>query len=45
MGEAPFFLLLMPVFFCDPAIGFGTHTRLRKRLLSARSAKNGNTLA
>jgi hypothetical protein len=22
MGEAPYFLFLMPVFFADPAIGF-----------------------
>jgi hypothetical protein len=22
MGEAPLFLFFMPVFFCDPAIGF-----------------------
>jgi hypothetical protein len=26
MGEAPFFLFLMPVFFCDPAIWFRTHS-------------------
>jgi hypothetical protein len=27
MGEAPYFLLLMPVFFGDPAIYFGTLAR------------------
>jgi hypothetical protein len=25
MGEAPYFLFLMPVFFGDPAIWFRTH--------------------
>jgi hypothetical protein len=28
MGEAPFFLFLMPVFFGDPAIWFLTHLRI-----------------
>jgi hypothetical protein len=33
MGEAPYFLFLMPVFLGDPAIWFRTHSRHGKRLL------------
>ena len=32
MGEAPYFLLLMPVFFGDPAIGCVTRSSHCKRL-------------
>jgi hypothetical protein len=45
MGEAPFFLFLMPVFLGDPAIWFRTHSRHGKRLLQAGLANYGNTLA
>jgi len=45
MGEAPYFLFLMPVFFGDPAIWFRTLSRHRKRLLQIGLANYGNTLA